>query len=351
MSEDNPIALDDFPIDAYFDKRKPATWQLGAFSNYCYQLPGFPSTDRKKRKRTAFNLWQQALEHISETNDAEKRNTALKLMKGFKKQSIKINNHITVTGGTNATVNNVVGNFTQVTGSAGCGAKLGENQSSLDIESSGSPSLPPPPPYERAKQPTYERKRKGPPRERDLSSSASTAPPPKRSRHTAAYPPPLPRIATPPLPSQQPIRQQLLHLRETSLREIAAANASIRPQLQQSLQLLDGLRQFTLTQLAFIEQAMGEVERLSKRCADLAEEVDKKVEGLIEDPVLVGDDYMLTEREETEPEGEGVEEESGGFGSSPPPAPPLDEGFRFGSSPPPLVWLAHQEYAGIEDFF
>ena len=81
MSQDRPIALGDFPADAYFDKHKPSTWQLGAFSNYCYQLPGFPSTDRKKRKRAAFNLWQQALQHISETNDAEKRDVALKLMK------------------------------------------------------------------------------------------------------------------------------------------------------------------------------------------------------------------------------------------------------------------------------
>lgn len=81
MSEGDPIALDDFPTDAYFDKRKPSTWQLGAFANYCYQLPGFPSTDRKKRKRAAFKLWQQALEHFSGTNDAEKRDAALKLMK------------------------------------------------------------------------------------------------------------------------------------------------------------------------------------------------------------------------------------------------------------------------------
>jgi len=91
---------------------------------------------------------------------------------------------------------------------------------------------------------------------------------------------------------------------------------------------------------------MGEVERLSKRCADLAEQVDIKVEGLIGDPVLVGDDYMLTERE-TEPEGDG--EGDGSFGSgSPPPPPPVDE---FCSSPPPLVWLARQGYGGIEDFF
>ena len=81
MPEGYPIALDDFPTDAYFDKYKPSTWQLGAFSQYCYQLPHFPSTDRKKRKRAAFNLWQQALEHISETSDAEKRDAALKLMK------------------------------------------------------------------------------------------------------------------------------------------------------------------------------------------------------------------------------------------------------------------------------
>ena len=81
MAEGSPIALDGFATDAYFDKHKPSAWQLGAFSNYCYQLPGFPSTDRKKRKRAAFNLWQQALEYISETNDAEKRDAALKLMK------------------------------------------------------------------------------------------------------------------------------------------------------------------------------------------------------------------------------------------------------------------------------
>ncbi|KAF8451506.1 hypothetical protein BGX38DRAFT_1182492, partial [Terfezia claveryi] len=272
-------------------------------------------------------------------------------MKGFRKQSIRINNHITVTGGTNTTVNNVVGNLTQVTGPADDGGdKLGENQGSLDVESSGSVSLPPPPPYERAKQPTHDRKRKVPQqREREPSSSASPAPLPKRLRRTSIPPP---RITTPLLPGQQqPIRQQLLHLRETSLRDIAAANASIRPQLQQSLKLLDGLRQFTLTQLAFIEQAMGEVERQSKRCADLAEQVDRKVEGLIKDPVLVGDDYMLTEQDETEPEGEGEREgkrERNGS-DSPPPLPPLDEGFRFGSSPPPLVWLARQGYGGTED--
>lgn len=97
---------------------------------------------------------------------------------------------------------------------------------------------------------------------------------------------------------------------------------------------------------------MAEVERLSRRCADLAEEVDRKVEGLIEDPVLVADDYMLTEKEETEPEGEGENERDGGFGSSPPPPPPpLDDGFKFGSSPPPLVWLGYEGYGGIEDFF
>lgn len=96
---------------------------------------------------------------------------------------------------------------------------------------------------------------------------------------------------------------------------------------------------------------MGEVERLSKRCAGLAEQVDRKVEGLIKEPVLVGDDYMLTEQDETEPEEEGEREREMDGSDSPPPLPPLDEGFRFGSSPPPLVWLARQGYGEIEDLF
>lgn len=91
---------------------------------------------------------------------------------------------------------------------------------------------------------------------------------------------------------------------------------------------------------------MVEVDRLSRRCAEMAKEVDRKVEGLIEDPVLVRDDYMLTEREETD-EGEGG---SFGFGSSPPRAYGGEE-EEFGSSPPSALVAGLDDEISLGEFF
>lgn len=81
MSENSRLALENFPTDGYFDRQRPFSWQQGNFAKYCYGHPDFPSFDKKnERKRAVFNLWKQALENIARTEDAEKRDTALKLM-------------------------------------------------------------------------------------------------------------------------------------------------------------------------------------------------------------------------------------------------------------------------------
>ncbi|KAF8422981.1 hypothetical protein EV426DRAFT_717895 [Tirmania nivea] len=73
-----------FTTDDYFLETPPDKWQLARFSDYCYQLPGFPG--KGQRKRLAQKLWVTQLQKRSEDSGH-----ARKLLQDPRDQSRKRN--------------------------------------------------------------------------------------------------------------------------------------------------------------------------------------------------------------------------------------------------------------------
>lgn len=100
---------------------------------------------------------------------------------------------------------------------------------------------------------------------------------------------------------------------------------------------------------------MGEVERLTRQSNEAVEEAVRKVSGLCEDPTLMAEDHMMTERDETEVEAEeerGVEHEAGpqGQGNGLTNSQTERERRGWGPSPPALQWLSRGEGESAPEF-
>lgn len=98
---------------------------------------------------------------------------------------------------------------------------------------------------------------------------------------------------------------------------------------------------------------MGEVELLTRKCKEAVEEADRKIAGMCEDPVLMAEDHMLTERDETEVEAEGegeVDEAPQSQGNCLTNWQMERERRGWGPSPPELQWLSRGEGESAREF-
>ncbi|KAF8444393.1 hypothetical protein BGX38DRAFT_1271608 [Terfezia claveryi] len=264
-----------FTTDDYFSGTPPDKWQLGRFADYCYQLPGFPG--KGQRKRLAQKLWVNQLQRLSENSEHARR-----LLQGLKKE-VHVHNNITITGDNNPIITNV--NVHQ------------------DYLQRGRPSSSQaPPPYSASKD-SHEHPRKQPCKRNrsqatnegsDSASASSTRPDshkPKRNRMEAKYVSPPTRLQSrfQLKPEVQPVRQRLLKLKDTL---ITQSHSTSTKSIEETLSHLYEVR-------STIDRLIGDLEQTRKSFPNLCSEVHQCLDGIANDPLLVNDDYLLTEKDDT----------------------------------------------------
>jgi len=95
-------------------------------------------------------------------------------------------------------------------------------------------------------------------------------------------------------------------VKDTSLKEIIGHHTASVPHLEHVISTLREIRQQTVSHLDYIDGVLRQFHAMHKACVTLSKDVDGKLEGLINDPQLMREDYMMTEKDDTGSEAETV---------------------------------------------